>query len=305
MRPQPLPRSGPAAVPATATIPSASKSATAGKKDRTPTGPSAPPPLRPLSTGSRIPDCLTTSSAEQVQQLEAMKAMGVTSVRVEANWYWGQPNGPGSFDWGMDDRPSIQQAGLSADLLIDGCPAWAAASGSRACMHSRHPRAFATWAGAVAARYAAKGIESFEIWNEPNLAAFWSPAPDPAAYTADLAAAYAAVKKADPSAIVVSAGLAPANNDGTNYDPRTFLQDMYADGAQGSFDGLGFHPYSYPDSPDTVASWSGWSMMSERARPSGASWRKTVTRERRSGLQSTVLRQAGLTASAKVRRVRI
>jgi hypothetical protein len=101
----------------------------------------------------------------------------------------------------------------------------------------------------------------FEIWNEPNISAFWVPKPDPAAYTADLQAAYTAIKQADPSATVISGGLSPAVNSDTTYDPRTFLQDMYADGAQGSFDGLGDHPYSYPALPDDEESWSGWSQM--------------------------------------------
>jgi beta-xylosidase len=196
-----------------------------------------------------------------------MKALGVTSVRVDASWYWGQPNGPGSFDWTVFDETvsSIQKAGLSADLIIDGCPPWAAVSGAAGDQFAQPASAaqFATWAGAVAGRYGAKGVKYFEIWNEPNLSVFWQPKPDPAAYTADLKAAYAAIKAADPSAVVLSGGLAPADDSSADYDPRTFLQDMYADGAKGSFDELGFHPYSYPASPGTVASWSGWSMMSQ------------------------------------------
>jgi polysaccharide biosynthesis protein PslG len=217
--------------------------------------------------GVSDPDLITESAAVQVQQLEAMKAMGVSSVRLEANWNGGQPNGAGSFDWAPLDLAvaSIQQAGLSADLVIDGCPSWAAVSGAQGDMYAQpaSSAAFATWAGAVAARYGPKGVKYFEIWNEPNLAIFWQPKPDPAAYTADLKAAYTAIKAADPSAFVLSGGFGIAADDGTNYDPRTFLQDMYADGAQGSFDGLGYHPYSYPDSPDTYASWSGWSIMNQ------------------------------------------
>jgi hypothetical protein len=216
--------------------------------------------------GVSDPDLLTQSAAVQVQQLEAMKAMGVTSVRLEANWYWGEPES-GTFNWAPLDGvvASIQQVGLSADLLIDGSPPWASVSGTQSTQYAQPASSaqFATWAGAVAARFGPKGVNYFEIWNEPNLAVFWQPKPDPAAYTADLKAAHAAIKSADPSAVVLSGGLAPAENDGTNYDPRTFLQDMYADGAEGSFEELGFHPYSYPDSPDTVTTWSGWSMMSD------------------------------------------
>jgi aryl-phospho-beta-D-glucosidase BglC (GH1 family) len=58
----------------------------------------------------------------------------------------------------------------------------------------------------VAARYKPDGVTTFEIWNEPNNASFWQPRPNPAAYTADLIAAYAAIKKASPSAFVISGG---------------------------------------------------------------------------------------------------
>ena len=119
----------------------------------------------------------------------------------------------------------------------------------------------------VARRYAPLGVTMFEIWNEPNNAGFWSPKPDPAAYTADLKAAYAAIKHVDGSAFIISGGLAPEANDGTNINPVTFLQDMYADGAQGSFDAVGDHPYSYPALPDTYETWSGWSQM-DQATPS-------------------------------------
>jgi hypothetical protein len=65
----------------------------------------------------------------------------------------------------------------------------------------------------------------------------------------------------------VSGGLAPEANDGTNINAITFLQDMYAHGARGSFNAVGYHPYSYPALPDSYQSWSGWSQMSQ-TRPS-------------------------------------
>ena len=106
---------------------------------------------------------------------------------------------------------SIQKAGLSADLIIDGCPSWAAVSGAQGNQFAQpaSPAAFADWAAAVAKRYGGEGANYFEIWNEPNNPAFWAPKPNPAAYTADLKAAYAAIKAVDPAAVVLSGGLAP------------------------------------------------------------------------------------------------
>jgi len=71
----------------------------------------------------------------------------------------------------------------------------------------------------------------------------------------------------DKSAFVISGGLAPAATDGTNYSPTSFLAAMYAHGVKGSFDALGYHPYSFPAVPDTYEPWSAWSQMTQ-TRPS-------------------------------------
>jgi len=74
---------------------------------------------------------------------------------------------------------------------------------------------------------------------------------------------YAAIKAVEPNATVISGGLAPAENNGIDIAPVTFLQDMYANGAQGSFDAVGYHAYSFPALPDTYESWSGWSQLDQ------------------------------------------
>jgi hypothetical protein len=219
--------------------------------------------------GVADPTLLNEPAATQVAQLEAMKAMGITSVRLDANWYWGQLNGPGTFVWAPLDEAmaSIHKVGLSADLILDGCPPWASVPAANGAEFSQpaSSAAFATWAKAVAARYGPEGAKYFEIWNEPNLVGSWAPTPNPAAYTADLKAAYAAIKAVDPSARVLSGGLAPTYDTSTTINPTTFLTDMYAHGAKGSFDGVGDHPYSFPAAPDTFESWSGWSQMAATA----------------------------------------
>jgi hypothetical protein len=198
----------------------------------------------------------------QASELAGMKAIGITSIRLDANWDWVQYGGQGAFDWGQLDQvvKSVRAAGMSVDLIIDGSPPWAAEGGT-----SGDPPAsavqYATWAADVAARYAPLGVGTFEIWNEENIN--WGPGANAAAYTADLKAAYAAIKKVDPAAFVVSGGLAPATTGGGNIAPVTFLQEMYADGAKGSFDAVGDHPYSNPALPNTYEAWSGWSQMAQ------------------------------------------
>jgi polysaccharide biosynthesis protein PslG len=215
--------------------------------------------------GIADPVLLSETIQMQAAQLAVMKAMGITSVRVDADWRMVQAAGPKTFNWTRLDRVvnSARAAGLSVDLIIDGCPRWAARAGTSGDSSPQPASSaqYATWAADVAARYAPKGLDTFEIWNEPNSALFWQPKPSPSAYTADLVAAYSAIKAVDPSAFVISGGLAPTVTKDSNISAIDFLKSMYADGAKGSFDALGYHPYSFPELPDVYG--SGWSQMAQ------------------------------------------
>jgi polysaccharide biosynthesis protein PslG len=217
--------------------------------------------------GIAEPDLIAKSAAVQASQLAQMKAIGITSIRLDADWSQTQPTGVGTFAWIPLDRvvKSVLAAGMTLDLIIDGCPAWAAAAGTAndPSPVPKSPAQYGTFAAQVAARYGPQGVKLFEIWNEPNNAQFWANKANAAAYTALLKAAYPAIKKVDPAAFVLSGGLAPESNDGTDIAPVTYLQQMYAAGAQGNFDGLGYHPYSYPALPNSVEPWSGWSQMNQ------------------------------------------
>jgi hypothetical protein len=217
--------------------------------------------------GVADPDLIDKNVAVQASQLAAMKSIGIDSIRLDADWDEVQHLGPGMFDWRRLDQVvhSIRAAGLSVDLIIDGCPPWAAVPAAHGdpSPQPASPAQYATWAAEVAARYAPEGVRLFEIWNEPNNSVAWQPAPDPSAYTADLVAAYSAIKKVDPSAFIISGGLSPGPTYGSSISPISFLKAMYAHGAKGSFDALGFHPYSYPALPETFKAWSGWSQMAQ------------------------------------------
>jgi polysaccharide biosynthesis protein PslG len=216
--------------------------------------------------GMSVPTLVNQSASQQAVSLANMRSIGLGWVRVDANWSIVQPTGPSSFDWsGLDQEvSSMRAAGMNIDLIIDDTPAWArdpSASGNWGQPASAS--AFVTFAGQVAARYGPRGVRTYEIWNEPNIQPFWNPAPNPGLYTTMLRGSYATIKAVQSNATVLSGGLAPSASDGTNITPVTFLEDMYADGAKGSFDALGYHAYSFPALPDTFASWSGWSQMNQ------------------------------------------
>lgn len=113
-------------------------------------------------------------------------------------------------------------------------------------------------------------IEAYEIGNEVNLDASygWGASPLAADYTTLLCEAYTRIKQVDPTAIVVSAGLAPtgrvqgnwnghAGHNGLYQDEREYLREMLDGGAAACFDALGYHPYGYSadfDAPPDIAS---------------------------------------------------
>jgi polysaccharide biosynthesis protein PslG len=193
--------------------------------------------------------------------LGLMKAVGVDTVRILVPWVAVQ-HGKDAYDWSLVDRmvDAAVSNRLSILATLNSPPAWAVASGQQPVTgRPAAPATFGRFAGAVAAHFRGR-ISAYEIWNEPNAAAFFAPAPDPAGFVDLLKAAYPAVKDADPAAIVVTGGLAPIVDFSTiTMDSVKFVRAMYAAGAKPFFDALGYHPYQYtmkfseggyhPDSP--------------------------------------------------------
>jgi hypothetical protein len=102
----------------------------------------------------------------------------------------------------------------------------------------------------VARRYHGR-VWAYIIWNEPNLSLEWGAPPDPEAYAYLLQQAYSAIKQADPSALVISAGLAPTNEQSERaLDDRLYLERMLQAGALPCLDALGAHPYGFAYPPD-------------------------------------------------------
>ncbi len=101
---------------------------------------------------------------------------------------------------------------------------------------SEQRAAFSKYAQEVAKRYHGPDI-TYEIWNEPNLALFWPPVPDAKAYGELAAAAAQAIRKSEPTATIISGGLANENN------PPAFMRVVADSGALALFNGISFHPY--------------------------------------------------------------
>lgn len=220
----------------------------------------------PVSFGVSDPKLIHQTAKVQAAQLARMRSIGIRSIRLDANWDWVQFGGPQSFDWTLLDREiqSAHAAGISVELIIDGCPSWAALPGTSQDSAPRPASAqqFAGWAADLARRYAPLGVKDYEVWNEPNDTKFWQPSPNPAFYTKMLQDSYRAIKRVERSAFVIVGGLAPVTTHAGSISPIAFLRAMYSHGAKGSFDAVALHPYSFPALPGTYEPWSAWSQMS-------------------------------------------
>lgn len=193
------------------------------------------------------------------RDLEAIRDAGFGWVKQAFAWRDIEGRGKGQYDWSITDRIVDQVQGVGGLKLIvrlDSDPTWASGqaypnAGGILMTPPQNTQDYAGFCGVVAARYKGR-IAAYQVWNEPNLAREWGgQAPSPAGYAALLKACYQAIKQADPSAIVISAGMAPTTRDDAAAMPDTrFLEGMYAAGAKAYFDALGAHGAGYKAPPE-------------------------------------------------------
>ncbi|MEJ5198172.1 MAG: cellulase family glycosylhydrolase, partial [Anaerolineae bacterium] len=206
----PLPATKPAA--ATATVPPTATRPAATAVPPTATVKPAPAPAGQMSSPDYGVQAFLWWRPEVADRdLNLVKEAGFTWVKQLFSWQDIEGAGKGHFDWERPDRivEDVNKRGLKLIVRISmdpDRPFWAGNPPDNA----QH---FADFAGQVAARYRGR-IHAYQVWNEPNLAREWGgKRPDPAGYVRLLRLAYAAIKAADPNAIVVTAGMAPTTED--------------------------------------------------------------------------------------------
>ena len=210
----------------------------------------------------------TLSASERARYLDGVAAAGAKWIRLGLYWSVIQHRGRSSYAWAPFDRivAAARTRGLNVLGVLIYTPEWARPAGTGPSSPPADPNEYARFAAAAAKHFRSRGVRAYEIWNEPNNSSFWAPGPDPAGYTRLLRLAYPAIKGADSSATVITGGLSPFGSyggvSGDHMNPLTFLERMYQNGARGSFDAVGWHPYSYPYGL-AYQPWSAWSQMSE------------------------------------------
>jgi GH35 family endo-1,4-beta-xylanase len=179
---------------------------------------------------------------------------GFAWLKQQVRWDAIEPRAKGAYAWRQLDAAvdAANAGGLRLLLSITAAPGWAT-GGNPIAGPPRDDQDFAAFMRALAQRYRGR-VHAYEIWNEQNLWYEWGGKGrmDAGDYVRLLRLAYAAVKEADPAAIVVSGGLTPTGiDDGvTAIDDLRYLEEMYAAGLREVADAIGAHPHGYNNPPD-------------------------------------------------------
>lgn len=212
-----------------------------------------------LGMATPLGDLLGHSTAEMEAEFADYKALGVQWVRTDFWWDLVKPTATGSYDWSTIDRvvDMASKYGIKVIGELNGMPSWVTPNMSTTAAQ----KAFGDYAAAAAAHFGDK-VDYWEVFNEPNLTPI-----SPQSYTKMLQAAYTAIKAYDFGDVVISGGLSPSPQSGNGiYGAVDYLKGMYAAGAKGYFDAVGFHPYTYPLLPENPAAWNGWQIMEDGIR---------------------------------------
>ena len=218
------------------------------------------------SLGMVSEDAFVASGKARDDILAAQRRTGVQLLRQTFSWPAIEPR-RGRYRFGVYDdfMAATARAGIQVLPLVFGVPAFRAAKRVRGATVTattvqppRRPADMAAFITVLIKRYGPAGsfwrthpevprrpIEAWQVWNEPNLPAYWGGRPSAKEYVALLRTVHRAIRAADPTAQTITAGL-PDSRTGIGLD--RYLRQMLAAGAKGTFDGLAIHPYAVTSS---------------------------------------------------------
>lgn len=169
------------------------------------------------------------------------------SIRPSGTSWGALEPAKGKYDWhSLDTWVSAAQAhGVQFDYLFLNTPQWASTRPNETCNNGPHgcaappnPEDWDEFVTTLVTRYKGR-IASYELWNEPNAAGFWTGSQQ---QMVDMAArAYRIIKSIDPQAVVVS----PAASSTGWPLPHDIWLDQYLSAGGGKYaDVIGWHGYA-------------------------------------------------------------
>ncbi len=196
-------------------------------------------------------------TGQQGTVMDKTREMGFTWVKQQIEWRIFESN-QGQIGFG-DVGPIVGAAnerGLNLLFSVVNAPDWAREAGFDANVGGppADPQTYANFVGALAREYCGTSLKAIEVWNEQNLHYEWgNKALNAADYMALLRPAYASIKAACPSMLVISGAPTPAGDNGNfAVDDLRYLEQMFQNGLTQYADGIGAHPSGYNVPPSVT-----------------------------------------------------
>lgn len=205
------------------------------------------PPLSPFGITSG-----DEAAGSYTSFLPKLQTINVKGLRSFPGWGGIEPT-DNSFSWGFVDTrvDATEAAGMQVSAILAYSTSWASPGQPDKTFPMSNLTAYGDYAAAAAGRYAGR-INYWEVWNEPNAAAF-----NPGGYGA---AAYASLVKAAYTPAKTAASTANIGLTCANYDIRFLkltIEQLAAQSAADNFDFLAVHPY------ELAARTNGWDGQGE------------------------------------------
>ncbi len=201
-----------------------------------------------------VADGPLTSGGAMDAEWDLMASSGAEGVRTAFYWPSAQRDGSAPPDLAHLDGVVLQAArrGMPVLPIVTGTPGWAASRAGDETSPPRDPKLYGDFLRTLVARYgpqgslwaehpevAARPIQDWQIWNEPNLTRYWTPPRGQGfarSYVKLLRAADRALDAADPGSRTILAGLPN--------ESWIALRRVYKAGGRKFFDAVALHPYT-------------------------------------------------------------
>ena len=174
-----------------------------------------------------------------------MQAVGVKMARLDMNNWDAVENPKGTYNLSVAQSyvTAFRAAGIKTNLMLgynSHLYTTSSAGWGAAIVGAANIAGYVAYCLKVAQTFNGPDI-IYELGNEPDIAAFWNPVSG-SAYGTAMAAAAAAIKKAYPNAVVLTAGISDINGS-TYWGPYITAMIASAGAGMANIDGLAFHTY--------------------------------------------------------------